>query len=58
MSTYWGYYCKNCKQESDHWFNHGEKLLYLLLDMRKEVEGTYKLIEAIKKEAWRLLHPG
>lgn len=27
MSTYWGYYCKTCEENSEHWFNHGEKQL-------------------------------
>lgn len=27
MSTYWGYYCRTCSKESEHWHNHGEELL-------------------------------
>lgn len=27
MSTYWGYHCKTCDKNSDHWFNHGERQL-------------------------------
>jgi hypothetical protein len=32
MSTYWGYYCRNCDEASDHWHNHGDELLVEFYD--------------------------
>ena len=27
MSTYWGYRCQDCSQDTEHWLNHGEMAL-------------------------------
>lgn len=41
MSTYWGYKCIDCNEESDHWLSHGEDTLrevynlYIILDLKK-----------------------
>jgi hypothetical protein len=39
MSTYWGFYCKNCDKETETTYNHGE-------DSLNEI---YNLIPAIKQ---------
>ena len=38
MSTYWGYYCKTCSENSAHWFNHGEKLLAEFFEAKNLIE--------------------
>ena len=40
MSTYWGYCCKTCDTETEHWFNHGEDQLNEYITARKVIEQS------------------
>lgn len=40
MSTYWGYYCPQCDQESEHWYNHGQEQLRRVLAMWPHVKAA------------------
>ena len=40
MSTYWGYCCIDCGQETDFYFNHGEEKLIEFLDAKKIMKAT------------------
>ena len=39
MSTYWGYYCRTCSEESEHWHNRGEELLSEFYEARNAVRA-------------------
>ena len=44
MSTYWGYYCQACKEESEHWLNRGQEFLreyHALQLLMKQSEQTF-----------------
>lgn len=42
MSTYWGYYCLDCQDESDHWLNHGEAALREYFEITQMIEESGK----------------
>ncbi len=49
MSTYWGYYCKTCEENSDHWLNHGEKCMeefFIARDIFKKLNFTWVELQA------------
>jgi hypothetical protein len=51
MSTYWGYYCKDCKKETDHWINHGEEVLTVLKKHEKILNTAVK-----ESDGWIEIH--
>ena len=37
MSTYWGFYCRDCDVETTHWLNHGRPQLREYIKARKAI---------------------
>jgi hypothetical protein len=55
VSTYYGYYCASCREESDHWFNHGQNLLQTILALWPAVDALEKRAAALP-EGWKFLN--
>ena len=45
MSTYWGYKCLDCDDESDVWFNRGESQLIELLKISDLIIDIFERCE-------------
>lgn len=45
MSTYWGYKCLDCDEESDTWFNRGESKLIELAKVSDLIMDIYEKCE-------------
>ena len=50
MSTYWGYRCETCGENSDEWFNHGDADLAEMARQWPSVKSALATLEAAN---WR-----
>jgi hypothetical protein len=39
MSTYWGYFCRNCDERSEKGYNHGDRCLQEVYDLRHHLHA-------------------
>lgn len=50
MSTYWGYCCLECNEETDRWFNHGQEKLREYFEFRQLIAQSGKTFRWIEIE--------